>query len=312
MFELNQLRCFVAVAEELHFGRAAMRLHMTQPPLSRQVQLLEGALGVQLLERNSRSVRLTPVGRTFLSEARRLLQMAEGAAVAVRRAARGEAGSVTIGFTAGTSFGFLPRFVSAVRHALPGIDLALHEMMTREQVEGLASHRIDLGFARPPFDSRGVATLGVWRESLLLAVPEAHPFAAGEGAFPLAALTGQDLVMYSPTEGQYFHGLVSDLLRRAGALPHYVQHISQIHTILPLVSAGLGLAIVPESARRLGMPGIRYRVLDADTPSTELFAVTREDDATPALLAVLDVLRREVAQLPAGAAVRDGPPCPAA
>ncbi|WP_145134624.1 LysR substrate-binding domain-containing protein [Roseomonas gilardii] len=293
MFELSQLRCFVAVAEELHFGRAAARLHMTQPPLSRQIQLLEHALDVRLLERSSRSVRLTQAGRAFFPEARRLLQFSEGAALAVRRVARGEAGSVTIGFTAGTSFGFLPRFVSLVRRSLPRIDMALKEMVTRDQMEALAAQRIDLGFVRPPFDRRGVEAFPVWREPLVLAVPEMHPFAeehAGQGPFRIADLNGQDMVMYSPTEGQYFHGLVSDMVRSAGALPNYVQYISQIHTILPLVGTGLGLAIVPASARSLGLPGIRYRDLPG-APSADLFAVVRNGDGLPALRMILELLR---------------------
>src|SRR5689334_12489710 len=125
MFELGQLRCFVAVAEELHFGRAAARLHMTQPPLSRQIQLLEHVLDVTLLERTSRSVRLTHAGSTFLPEARRLLQLAEGAALSVRRVTRGETGSVGIGFTAGSGYSVLPRLVSLAKAEMPDVDLVL-------------------------------------------------------------------------------------------------------------------------------------------------------------------------------------------
>src|SRR5690606_25154416 len=130
MFELSQLRCFVAVAEELHFGRAAQRLNMTQPPLSRQVQLLERILGVVLLDRTSRSVRLTPAGRSFLIEARRILRLAETASLTTRRIASGEEGRVAIGFTAASGYSFLPQLVELSRTRLPGVDLALREMVT--------------------------------------------------------------------------------------------------------------------------------------------------------------------------------------
>jgi len=133
LFELSQLRCFVAAADELHFGRAAERLHMTQPPLSRQAQILERIPGVRLLERTSR------VGRTFLPEARRILHLGEGAAVSTRRIAAGDAGSVTIGFTAAAGYSFLPQLITAARQRLPGIDLVLQEMVSAEQGTRLSS-----------------------------------------------------------------------------------------------------------------------------------------------------------------------------
>src|SRR5579871_1784110 len=137
MLEFSQLRGFVILAEELHFGRAAARLHMTQPPLSRRLQLLERELGVQLLERSNRRVRLTRAGRSFLSEARAILRLVESASLAVRRAAHGEAGSITMGFTAASGYRFLPGLIVMCRERLPDIDLTLKEMVTMEQVEAL-------------------------------------------------------------------------------------------------------------------------------------------------------------------------------
>src|SRR5919206_4230100 len=145
MFDLNQLRCFVTVAEELHFGRAAARLNMTQPPLSRQIQVLEHIIDAPLLERTSRSVRLTPAGRTFLPEARRILRLAESAVASTKRIARGEAGSIAIGFTAASGYSFLPRLITASRSRFPDVDLVLKEMVTADQLEALAAHRIDVG-----------------------------------------------------------------------------------------------------------------------------------------------------------------------
>ena len=297
MFELSQLRCFAAVAEELHFGRAAARLNMTQPPLSRQVQLLEHALGVGLFERTSRSVKLTPAGRAFHAEARRILDLAEGAGLAAKRVARGEAGSVTIGFTAAASYGFLPRLIAAARAEMPEVDLALKEMVTADQTEALSSGRIDLGLLRPPIDRRGgVEALCVARERLLLAAPRGHPLAAGREPV-IRDLDRQPLVMYSPVEGRYFHDLLAGLFQAAGVAPHHVQHISQAHTMLALVGAGIGVALVPEAARSLRFDGVVLRPLRLPAKAAaELFAVWRRDNKNPALQVLRDRVLRGLAQ----------------
>lgn len=150
MFELSQLRCFVAVAEELHFGRAAERLHMTQPPLSRQVRLLEHQIGTELLERTSRSVKLTAAGRGFLPDAARILRLADEAAATARRIATGAAGTLAIGFTASVGYGLLPSLVSAVRAASPDVRLTLKEMVSGAQLEALDARLIDVGLLRHP------------------------------------------------------------------------------------------------------------------------------------------------------------------
>jgi DNA-binding transcriptional LysR family regulator len=258
MYELSQLRCFVAVAEDLHFGHAAARLHMTQPPLSRQVQLLELALDVRPLERNSRSVRLTPAGRAFLPEARRILRLAEEAALVAKRVARGEAGSVTIGFTAGASYDFVPRLVSLASAELPDVDLVLKELVTRDQLEALSSNRIDVGLVRLPVNRRGLELVCVAREPLLIGLPSGHPLATGRD-LTIRDIDRQPFIMYSPGEGRYFYDLLASVFRSADVMPNYVQYISQTHTILALVSAGLGLALVPESARKLQFDGVVLR-----------------------------------------------------
>lgn len=171
MFTLDQLRAFVVVAEELHFGRAAERLNMTQPPLSRQIQKLERAVGVRLFERDNRKVELTTAGRTFLAEARRLLALASGALEQVQRIQAGSAGTVRIGFTATSAFGVLPSLLNLVSEAYPDIHLDLFEMVTREQISKLIDGELDLGLARPPFDKTAFASRLLYREELLLAVP---------------------------------------------------------------------------------------------------------------------------------------------
>jgi DNA-binding transcriptional LysR family regulator len=296
MFELGQLRCFVAVAEELHFGRAAARLHMTQPPLSRQIQLLEHLLDVTLLERSSRSVRLTPAGSTFLPEARRLLRLAEGAALAVKRVAHGEAGAVGVGFAAGSSYSFLPRLVSLAKAEMPDIDLVRKEMTTAEQMEALAAGRIDLGLVRLPIDRRGREVACVNREPLLLAAPCDHPLAMRAAEPGLADLDRQPFIMYSPLEGRYFYELVVGLLRAADVAPSYVQYTSQIHTMLALVSAGIGVAVVPEAVEDLHAKGVVLRPL-RPSPDTraELHAVWRRDNESPTFRRFRETVLRRLA-----------------
>src|ERR1700756_2427440 len=172
MFDLNQLRCFVAVAEELHFGRAAARLNMTQPPLSRQIQVLEHIIDAPLLERTSRSVKLTPAGRSFLPEARRFLKLAESASQVARRIALGKTGSLKIGYTAAAAYGYLPELIGACRQRLPDVDFSLKEMVSGEQPEALATGQIDPGLLRPPVGRPEFATKRVLAEPLLAAIPK--------------------------------------------------------------------------------------------------------------------------------------------
>jgi len=295
MFELSQLRQFVAVAEELHFGRAAARLNMTQPPLSRQIQLLEHALRVRLLDRTTRSVRLTSAGRAFLPEARRLLQHADGAGIAARRAARGDAGSVAIGFISAATYGFLPRIVSLARAELPDVDLNLKEMQSVEQIEELTSGRIDLGMVRLPPDRRGIEAARVVREPFVLALPRDHKLASRRRLSP-RALHGERFIMYAPAEGPGFYELLLGLFRSAAITPDYVQHIGRTHTILALVGTGMGLALVPESAQNLHFDGIVFRPMELGSGvAAELYAVWRPDSENAALPAIRELVLRGAA-----------------
>ncbi|MDB5576260.1 MAG: LysR family transcriptional regulator [Bradyrhizobium sp.] len=286
MFELRQLRCFVATAEELHFGRAAARLNMTQPPLSRQIQLLEHILGVTLLERTSRLVRLTPAGRTFLIEARRIMRLAESATLATRRIALGEAGRVAIGFTAASGYSFLPQIVAAVRAALPNIEVELREMVTAEQVEGLLTGLIDIGFVRPPLERQEFETVLIQSESFLAALPVGDPRLA-ESSLTLADFDQRPLIMYSREGASYFHNMLIHLFEAAAVRPLYVQHVTQIHSMLGLVRAGLGAALVPRAGSDLHLDDVQYRPV-ATTPErpVELHMAWRRDNGNPVLAAV--------------------------
>ena len=283
MFELSQLRCFVAAAEELHFGRAALRLNMTQSPLSRQIQLLERILDVTLLERTSREVSLTPAGRVFLIEARRIVRLAESAALSARRVAKGDAGRVAIGFTAVSGYNLVPQIVAQARAGLPNIELELREMVTTEQVDALLTGLIDIGFVRPPLDRHEFDTACVLVEPLVVALPSGDP-RASKAVLELSDFDGLPLIMYARQGAGYFHAMLMRLFEDAGVAPQYVQHVTQIHSMLGLVHAGLAAAIVPESASGLHMNDVQFRRL-ATTPEkpVELHMAWRRDNRNPVL-----------------------------
>jgi DNA-binding transcriptional LysR family regulator len=292
MFSLARLSCFIAVAEELHFGRAAERLHMTQPPLSRQIQQLETELGVQLIDRTTRSVTLTPAGVAFLPDARRILQLAEGAAATVKRVPAGDLGTVVVGFTAASAHAVLPRLLERTREVLPDVKLDLREMVSAAQLEGLTSGEIDLGMARPPLKRPGIVSRPLLHEQLVAAIPAAHPLAGLERQLTLNDLDGQDVIMYSPVEARYFNELLISTFTIAGATPRYVQFVTQVHTMLVLVRSGIGIALVPASATTLHPEGVTFRSIGAfrERP-VELDAAWRSDSTNPALLRLLrDVL----------------------
>jgi DNA-binding transcriptional LysR family regulator len=291
MFDLAQIRCFVAVAEELHFGRAAVRLNMTQPPLSRQIQVLERIIDAVLLERTSRSVRLTLAGRSFLPEAKRILKLAESAAVVAKRIAAGKTGVIKIGFTAAGAYSFLPDLVKAMRRRLPEVDLSLKEMVSFEQFDELGSGQIDVGLLRPPIARPELAALRVVAEPLVAALPSGHDLAS-KPTLSLRDIDGEPFVMYAPYESRYFHDLLVAEFTRAQVLPRYVQHLSQIHTILSLVRAGLGLAIVPEASASLHANGLVFRPLRIKAAKpVELFLVWHKNSDNPLLPAIIDVAR---------------------
>ncbi|MEU8570203.1 LysR substrate-binding domain-containing protein [Streptomyces pathocidini] len=291
MFTLTQLTNFVAVAEELHFGRAAERLRMTQPPLSRQIQLLENGLQVRLFDRTNRTVRLTPAGRAFLGEARRLLKQAEHATLSVRQFSAGEVGTIAIGFTAASAYAQLGRLLETASSALPGVEVVLREMVTRDQLEALSEGSLDLGLVRPPVPDAELDSRTVLREPLLAALPEGHPLARREGPLSLADFDGERLIMYSPIEARYFHDLLISVFRAAGVVPVYAQYLSQVHSILALVGGGWGAALVPEAAAQLRYVGLRFKEVELPEPRpVELNLAWRGSNDNPALHAFLDRL----------------------
>jgi len=261
MFELKQLKCFVAVATEMNFHRAAARLNMTQPPLSRQIRLLEHAIGVELFDRSGRQIRLTPGGERFLLEARDLLRRAEDSALVARAVASGLQGAVTLGFVPIATLDLLPRIVPFLSREFPQTRLVLQEMLTVHQVQALTSGRHDLGILRIPPSREDLEFRLIRSERYLLAMHAAHPLAESESV-SLNDLNGRDLIMYSPGAGWYGYERFTALFSDQGIRPNIVQYFGETLTMLSLVNVDVGLALVAASARALGLPNVVYREID--------------------------------------------------
>ncbi|MES2259889.1 MAG: LysR family transcriptional regulator [Pseudomonadota bacterium] len=285
MFDLKQLHCFVAVATELNFRRAAVLLNMTQPPLTRQIQLLEHELGVQLLERTRHSVKLTTAGQVFLVDAARLLNLAEQAANTVRRASKGETGRVRIGFTGAAGHEIVPKLLAAAKLALPDIDVVVNELISAAQLEAFAANSIDLGIMRPLGSRQKLESFLIETEPLIVVLPAHHPLAAGDG-IDLPSLDGQPFIMHSPKDGKYFHDRIMSLFLSSKVMPDFVQYIDQTHTIISMVRAGLGMSIVPASAQRFHFDNIVFRPIRHDTVSVEMMMAWRQDQRIPAVTAL--------------------------
>jgi len=277
---LQQLRGFVAVAEELHYGRAAQRLNLTQPPLTRQIQGLERSLGVKLFDRTGRGVRLTAAGDAFLDHARRVLALLQVAPEAARRAADGTTGTLRIAFTAIGAYAVLADFLTTVAEHVPAVTSELTELVSIDQFDALAELKIDIGLVRPPIPDQFASVL-VHSEDLVLAVPADHPLAAGKSAVALADVT-DEYIGYSPEGSQYLHDICAAMI----GMDRYAvsQLASQVPTMLALVRAGLGCALIPRSIMAMRVEGVSYRELEAaDAHSVTLHACWSPDNPNPAL-----------------------------
>lgn len=289
MFTLDQLRCFVAVAEELHFGRAAEVLRMTQPPLSRQIQRLEEQLGVVLLERDNRRVSVTEAGHAFLREARGILAAAERAPETAREIASGRAGVLRIGFTAASAYSLLGPLLSLFDEELPGVRVELEELVTVPQRQGVLAGELDLGIARPPFDPKVFGIRRLLTEDLMLAVPSGHPLAESTEPPSSEQLGRESLIMPDSGKAWYFYDLAVRVLPFDRT--QEVHTVSQVTTILTLVAAGRGISFVPASARTLGIRGVSFVPLGpAAERIVELDAIWNPDSTNPALHRALRVL----------------------
>ncbi|WP_144144990.1 LysR family transcriptional regulator [Paraburkholderia sp. BCC1884] len=316
--DLRQLRYFVTVAEEMHFGRAARRLSMTQPPLSQAIRALEETLGVELFARTKRTVELTAVGADLLPEVRRLLASAEGLRPLAQSLARGEAGALSLAFVSTADYGLLPQLLRDFGARYPRVRLELTEATSDVQVEELTAGRIDAGLAIAPLPSRHAAQLAwlpIAREPLVIAMstdtaarlanPARHPGEASadpraewrDTPISLRDIADEPLVIFPRRLAPGFYDIIMDCYGVTGLAPRIGQEAIQMQTIVSLVSAGMGVALVPQSLRNLRRTGVVYRPLAESVPAIETGLVWRTAEVSPVLAGFIEIARAHAATL---------------
>lgn len=284
------MRYFVAVAEELHFSRAAARLHMTQPALSRQIQGLEEELGIELLRRTKRTVELTEAGAAFLVEVRKALQQVESAVCVAQRAARGEIGSLRIAFTPSAMHTLLPTILKQFRDRHSTVKLEMSEFCTVDQVNMLRAETIDVGLLHPPIDASFLNLHPLQGESLVVALPHTHPLARQEQLL-LKSLATEPLILHPRYEGPVLYDQILSLCRTAGFEPHIVHEEAKHQTRVGLVAAGIGITFVPASLQQSGLVNVTYRTLLGASPELQLAVAWQKERQSPVLQEFLKVVQ---------------------
>lgn len=291
-FELRQLKYFIALAEELNFRRAANRLHISQPPLTRQIQQMESDLGVELFTRTPRGVELTQAGKVLLEEATNIMALSERATERAQLAGQGQLGRMDIGIFGSATFDTIPKLILGFRSAHPNVNIVLHNMTKSEQINALRERRLTVGFNRFVAAEPDIATEIVYTENALVAIHRAHAFARKQEV-NFKELKDQPLILYPRATRNSFADMVTTACREAGFEPRIVQEVDDVSTSIALVSSGFGVCVVPESARNLKLPGVVYRPLrKAKLLSIDLCCLYRKDDQSPILLEFLDIVRK--------------------
>lgn len=290
--ELRHLRYFVCVADEKNIGRAAVRLHISQPPLTRQIQLLEEQLGAQLFRRTHRGVELTDAGRVFYDDARNILALAERAAERANKAAQGLLGRVDVAIFGSGIFGVIPLLLRKFRESFPEVNIVLHNMTKDQQLDALRQQRITLAFNRLVRPAAGLVCETLLTEPLYVAMSSGHRLSA-RTAVMLKELDGEPIVMFPTGSRPSFIDRVHDMCREAGFVPLVAQEVGDVVHAVALVATGFGLCLVPHSATSMHLPGLVYRPLHHPAHwRIDLCCIYREDDSSEILQALLDSIRR--------------------
>lgn len=289
-FEYFQIRCFVAVAEELSFTRAARRLNMTQPPLSRQIKLLEEKVGLTLLERSNKHVRLSSAGESFYQSSLDILQRSEQAVLTARQAERGDSGNIVLGFVPSASLMFVPLIVKALATKLPNVSLTLIEMMGYEVIEAQRSGRIDLGLTRMERPRGEIERIRAVSEPFVVALPKSHPLALSK-KLSISDFDGEPYVSFTTDRGGYLKETLSALFSACEIVPDKIIEASQTHAIISLVNQGLGFAIVPNSMQVMQMENVVYRDIKLpDQFRSDMYLVSRSNQNSSARDRVMDLI----------------------
>jgi DNA-binding transcriptional LysR family regulator len=279
--ELRHLRYFLAVAEELHFGRAAVRIHIAQPPLSNQIKQLEKELGFQLFNRTRRSVELTEAGKIFQKEAYNVLEELEKGILKARLTSRGEAGWLSIGFIGSSTYEVLPSILREFRQTYPEIELVLQEIQSSEQNQALRERRIDISFARFPKPETGLVFETVYKERLVVALPESHPLNKKK-YLKLSDLVNESFILFPRQPSAHADNTIQ-VFSNAGLAPQITQTVEKMHTALGLVAAGIGVTLVPSSMQKTQRVGIGYLNLAKPEPLLEMKMGYRDSETSPVL-----------------------------
>ncbi|NJN21529.1 MAG: LysR family transcriptional regulator [Leptolyngbya sp. RL_3_1] len=293
--ELRQLRYFVVVAEELNFTRAAERLQIAQPPLSRQIQGLEKALGVDLLERTNRRVALTAAGQVFLSECRQILAHLDRTVRNTQRAAQGETGQLVVGFEGSVHNDVVLKTIRKFRHQCPDVELIVQEMPSGRQLEGLHKGRLDLGFVEPIMATADVVVEPLIAEPLIVALAETHPL-ADHKQLTLTQLAQESWITGRSDEGCGLLVRILAACRQAGFTPKVQQETNDPQMMLGLVAASLGVTLLPTSARSFFQTGVTYRPLQPPVPEVELAIAWHSGNQSPVLRAFLQTIQVSLAK----------------
>jgi DNA-binding transcriptional LysR family regulator len=290
--ELRHLRYFVAVAREKNYTRAAEKLHIAQPPLSRQVQQLEDELGIDLIEAGSRPLRLSEAGRLFYEQAVQVLERVDEMKAMVGRLHDADRGRFSIGFVGSTLYGKLPEVIRSYRAARPGVELTLLDLTSVEQIAALKEGRIDVGFGRIPLDDPALERQLLRNEKLVAAVPSNHPVLSRTGALRLADLATEPLIVYPKAPRPSYADQVLALFREAGLKPPAVHEVRELQTALGLVAAEAGVCLVPASVERLRRDNVAYRAMQAVEVFSPIIMSSRKGDRSPELALILKLIRQ--------------------
>jgi DNA-binding transcriptional LysR family regulator len=279
--ELRHLRYFVAVAEELHFTRAAERLNMAQPPLSQQIRQLESELGVQLFQRTKRQVKLTAAGKNFLKNVYKILIDLDKTCDSAQRAQKGEIGNIVVGFTGTATYDILPKLLQPYRSEFPFVDISVLQLSTTDQIQSLLNGEINIGILCAPIKNSQLNFEVIHQEPFIIAMPRNHPLASKSGPIEVQEFSKELFIMIPRNSGQIYYDTIINICHNAGFSPNITQEVHELHTSISLVAAGMGVALVPDSIQNLRVRGITYRQLKNSVSTLKTALAWRNDETSP-------------------------------